>query len=140
MGRGQLQVTKRPNAVDAAVGKRVRMRRLMLDMSQTDLADGLAITFQQVQKYEKGSNRISASRLQQISNILRIPVSFFFEGVSPSPGQGAPRGAKSIPEPVSQLLDTAQGHALIRAFNRINDQKVRDSVVELVEAIADDVA
>jgi transcriptional regulator with XRE-family HTH domain len=68
------------NPTDRHVGSRVRMRLLMLDMSQTDLADALGLTFQQVQKYEKGSNRISASRLQHISQILQVPVPFFFEG------------------------------------------------------------
>jgi transcriptional regulator with XRE-family HTH domain len=73
-------VNRSPNPTDQHVGKRVRMRRLMLDMSQTDLANGLGVTFQQVQKYENGKNRVSASRLQQISQILQVPVPFFFEG------------------------------------------------------------
>ena len=72
-------VNESPNLTDQHVGKRVRMRRLMLDMSQTDLGDALSVTFQQVQKYEKGTNRVSASRLQQISHILQV-VPFFFEG------------------------------------------------------------
>ena len=78
---------KNPNPIDTFVGSRVRMRRLMVGMSQEKLADGLGITFQQVQKYEKGTNRIGASRLQQISRILQVPVSFFFEG--------APHGSES---------------------------------------------
>jgi transcriptional regulator with XRE-family HTH domain len=72
-----------PNPIDKHVGSRLRMRRLMLDMSQTDIADALGLTFQQVQKYEKGSNRISASRLQQLSQILQVPVPFFFEARRP---------------------------------------------------------
>src|SRR5438309_207539 len=71
---------KAPNPIDRHVGSRVRMRRMMLSMSQEKLGDSLGLTFQQVQKYEKGTNRIGASRLQQISNILQVPVSFFFEG------------------------------------------------------------
>ena len=71
---------KAPNPIDKHVGSRVRMRRMMLSMSQEKLGDALGLTFQQVQKYEKGTNRIGASRLQQISNILQVPVSFFFEG------------------------------------------------------------
>ena len=77
---------KRPNPTDTHVGNRVRMRRLMLDMSQTKLGDALGLTFQQVQKYEKGTNRIGAGRLQQISHILQVPISFFFEGGPKLPG------------------------------------------------------
>src|SRR5713101_6435810 len=71
---------KAPNPIDKHVGSRVRMRRMMLGMSQEKLGDALALTFQQVQKYEKGTNRIGASRLSQISQILQVPVAFFFEG------------------------------------------------------------
>ena len=77
------------NPIDKHVGSRVRMRRLMLDMSQTDVADALGLTFQQVQKYEKGTNRISASRLQHISQILQVPVPFFFEGAPAASGSAA---------------------------------------------------
>ncbi len=76
--------TKLPNPIDIHVGKRIRMRRLMLRMSQEKLADALGVTFQQIQKYEKGANRVGASRLQQIASALRVEVSFFFEGL-PSP-------------------------------------------------------
>ena len=72
------------NPIDKYVGARIRMRRLMLHMSQTRLSDGLGLTFQQVQKYENGANRVGASRLQQISTILQVPVAFFFEG-APNP-------------------------------------------------------
>src|SRR6201994_628746 len=79
---GELEMpAKPPNPVDRHVGSRVRMRRIMLGMSQERLGEGLGLTFQQIQKYEKGTNRIGASRLQQICDILRIPVSFLFEGV-----------------------------------------------------------
>src|SRR6185503_5060809 len=71
---------KKPNPTDRHVGARVRMRRLMLDMTQTELANGLGLTFQQVQKYEKGTNRIGASRLQHIADLLQVPISFFFDG------------------------------------------------------------
>ena len=80
---------KAPNPIDKHVGSRVRMRRMMLSMSQEKLGDALGLTFQQVQKYEKGTNRIGASRLQQISNILQVPVSFFFEGAPHMPGHSA---------------------------------------------------
>ncbi len=83
---------KAPNPIDKHVGSRVRMRRMMLSMSQEKLGDALNLTFQQVQKYEKGTNRIGASRLQQISNILQVPVSFFFEGAPNMPGHSAEWG------------------------------------------------
>ena len=78
---------KAPNPTDKHVGARVRMRRMMLSMSQEKLGDALGLTFQQVQKYEKGANRIGASRLQQIAHILQVPVSFFFDGAPNAPGQ-----------------------------------------------------
>src|SRR6516164_11762641 len=81
---------KVPNPVDKHVGSRVRMRRQMLAMSQTQLGDALGLTFQQVQKYEKGTNRMGASRLQQMSDILQVPVEFFFEG---APNASAPNGS-----------------------------------------------
>src|SRR5690349_2824948 len=80
MAEGRQMAKKAPNPIDKHVGSRVRMRRMMLSMSQEKLGDGLGLTFQQVQKYEKGTNRIGASRLQQISHILQVPVAFFFEG------------------------------------------------------------
>src|ERR1700726_1701293 len=91
------------NPTDKHVGSRVRMRRLMLDMSQSDLANALGLTFQQVQKYEKGSNRVSASRLQHLSQILQVPVPFFFEGapaatgIRPSAGQTAKASSPAGP-------------------------------------------
>src|SRR5262249_49992463 len=117
-------VKKVPNPIDKHVGSRVRMRRMMLGMSQEKLGDALDLTFQQVQKYEKGTNRIGASRLQQMSQILQVPVSFFFEG--------APAGARSIdvgnaPSPayVSDFLASSEGLALTKAFMRLKDPKVR---------------
>jgi transcriptional regulator with XRE-family HTH domain len=94
---GMLARKKRPNPTDTHVGYRVRMRRLMLDMSQTKLADALGLTFQQVQKYEKGTNRIGASRLLSISQNLRVPVSFFFEGAPRLSGPGIKNGAPPSP-------------------------------------------
>src|SRR5258705_13483963 len=91
---------KAPNPIDKHVGSRVRMRRMMLGMSQEKLGDALSLTFQQVQKYEKGANRIGASRLQQISNILQVPVSFFFEGAPQAPGHVA-GGLSDAPAPGS---------------------------------------
>jgi transcriptional regulator with XRE-family HTH domain len=128
--------TKAPNPVDKYVGSRVRMRRIMLGMSQEKLGEALGLTFQQIQKYEKGTNRVGASRIQQISEILQVPVSFLFEGGpsgTPSTG-GFSEG--SSPSYVSDFLATSEGLALTRAFTRITDAKLRRSIVELVEQIA----
>ena len=127
---------KAPNPIDKYVGSRVRMRRMMLGMSQEKLGNALGLTFQQVQKYEKGTNRIGASRLQQISNILQVPVSFFFEG---APEQAARSNEVSeAPSPlyVADFLATSDGLALTRAFMRIEDAKLRRKIVELVEQMA----
>ena len=128
--------TKAPNPVDKYVGSRVRMRRIMLGMSQEKLGEALGLTFQQVQKYEKGTNRVGASRLQQISEILQVPVSFLFDG-SPSGSAGVEGFSEgSSPAYVSDFLATSEGLTLTRAFTRITDAKLRRSIVELVEQIA----
>jgi transcriptional regulator with XRE-family HTH domain len=129
---------KAPNPIDKHVGSRVRMRRMMLSMSQEKLGDALGLTFQQVQKYEKGTNRIGASRLQQISQILQVPVAFFFEGAPNLPGSGRADGAGDAPSPayVSDFLATSDGLALTKAFMRIKDSKLRRRIVDLVEQIA----
>jgi len=127
---------KVPNPIDKHVGSRVRMRRMMLSMSQEKLGDALGLTFQQVQKYEKGSNRIGASRLQQISLILQVPVSFFFEGAPPPPG--GETGFEDAPSPsyVTDFLATSDGLTLVKAFMRIPNSKLRRRIVELVEEMA----
>ncbi|HEY7242507.1 MAG TPA: helix-turn-helix transcriptional regulator [Xanthobacteraceae bacterium] len=127
---------KSPNPIDKHVGSRVRMRRMMLSMSQEKLGDALGLTFQQVQKYEKGTNRIGASRLQQISHILQVPVEFFFEGAPTVHAVGA--GAKEAVSPsyVSDFLATSEGLSLTRAFTRIKEPKLRRRIVDLVEEIA----
>ena len=128
--------TKAPNPVDKYVGSRVRMRRIMLGMSQEKLGDALGLTFQQVQKYEKGANRIGASRLQQIAHILQVPVSFFFEGAPTAPGFTAQAsGEAPSPSYVSDFLATSDGLALTKAFMRIKDAKLRRRIVDLVEQI-----
>jgi transcriptional regulator with XRE-family HTH domain len=130
------------NPIDKHVGSRVRMRRLMLDMSQTDLGDALGLTFQQVQKYEKGANRIGASRLQHLSQILQVPVPFFFEGAPASIGRPAAEASAdgSSPSFVSDFLATSEGLDLVRAFTCIEDAKLRRAIVRLVEQIAPDEA
>src|SRR6266487_6477041 len=109
---------KAPNPIDRHVGSRVRMRRMMLGMIQEKLGDALGITFQQVQKYEKGTNRIGASRLQHISHILQVAVPFFFEGAPHVPGQSKGDGRAPSPAYVSDFLATNDGLALIKAFTR----------------------
>jgi len=126
---------KAPNPIDKYVGSRVRMRRMMLGMSQEKLGNALGLTFQQVQKYEKGTNRIGASRLQQISGILQVPVSFFFEGAPDTPSRDEFSEAPS-PLYVADFLATSDGLALTRAFMRIDDPKLRRKIVELVEQMA----
>jgi transcriptional regulator with XRE-family HTH domain len=112
------------------------MRRMMLRMSQEKLGDALGVTFQQVQKYEKGTNRIGASRLQHISQILQVPPAFFFEGAPHQPGQPKRLGEASAPAYVSEFLATRDGLALTKAFMRIKDSKLRRRIVDLVEEIA----
>jgi transcriptional regulator with XRE-family HTH domain len=131
---------KAPNPIDKHVGSRVRMRRMMLGMSQEKLGDALGLTFQQVQKYEKGTNRIGASRLQQISDILQVPVSFFFEGAPSVPGAPVPVGGMAEPPSpayVSDFLATSDGLALTKAFVQIKDGRLRRRIVDLVEAMVD---
>ncbi|MDP2298407.1 MAG: helix-turn-helix transcriptional regulator [Pseudolabrys sp.] len=126
---------KIPNPIDKHVGSRVRMRRMMLGMSQEKLGDALDLTFQQVQKYEKGTNRIGASRLHHIADILQVPVAFFFEG---APGQSKLDGKAPSPAYVSDFLSTSDGLALTKAFMQIKNTKLRRSIVNAVEEIADD--
>jgi transcriptional regulator with XRE-family HTH domain len=122
---------------DTHVGQRVRTRRLMLGMSQSNVADALGVTFQQLQKYEKGINRISASRLQHISQILQVPVTFFFEGAPNVPGEERAQTDAPFPQFVSDYLVTSDGLNLTKAFMQIRDPKLRRSIVNLVEQIAD---
>lgn len=133
---------KVPNPIDKHVGSRVRMRRVLLGMSQEKLGEALNLTFQQVQKYEKGTNRIGASRLQQISKTLNVPPAYFFEGAPAFDG-----GAESVTHSaaaeagsayVVDFLSTTEGLHLNRAFARIQDPKVRKRIVDLVSSLAGD--
>jgi transcriptional regulator with XRE-family HTH domain len=134
----KLMAGKKPNPVDAHVGSRVRLRRMLLGMSQERLGESMGLTFQQVQKYEKGVNRIGASRLFQISKILDVPVQFFFEE-APYTGDG--NAVRGMTEPDSEafileFLNSREGLELNRAFVKIGDPKVRKSVVDLVRALS----
>ena len=125
--------TKSITQVDQDVGSRVRMRRLMLKLSQSGLAGRIGVTFQQVQKYEKGMNRIGASRLQQIADVLQVPVTFFFETTA-SPHQ--PKVAKDQwLTKLNELMATRDGLTLAKSFMRIGDNQVRRRIVDLVEEI-----
>ncbi len=134
-------VKKAPNPIDKHVGARVRMRRILIGMSQEKLGDALSLTFQQVQKYEKGTNRIGASRLQQIGGILGVPVEFFFDGAPSgdgSPGISNQSGFRDSADPqyVTDFLATSEGVHLNRSFIKIQDPKIRRRIVELVDALA----
>jgi transcriptional regulator with XRE-family HTH domain len=117
---------KTPNPVDRHVGSKVRSRRLMLGMSQERLGDALGVTFQQVQKYEKGVNRIGASRLQRTAEALGVSISSFFDGLPAQNGDAA--AAERQPD--------ASEAALLAAFSRVTDPQLRQRVIALVQAMA----
>lgn len=123
---------KSPDAIDKHVGARIRLRRNMVGISQEKLADGLGITFQQVQKYERGVNRVGASRLQNIAAILEAPISFFFEE-GPSPMLQAEGWISDTP---TELMTSKDCVALVRAFIAIDDKKVRQKVLSLVRSLS----
>ena len=126
-----------PDPVDKHVGMKLRARRTKLGMSQSTLAEALGLTFQQVQKYEKGANRISASRLQQIAQILQMPVENFFEGLPHERGLRRTADDAASVQYVADYLATADGLELTKAFMQIPNAKLRRSIVNLVEQLAD---
>ena len=131
-----------PHPVDIHVGSRIRMRRTLLGMSQEKLGDALALTFQQVQKYERGANRVGASRLFEISRILDVPVSFFFEEMAPETAALTPYSvdASGMEESSEELerdpLAKRETLELVRAYYRIGDPRVRKRMFELTKAVA----
>ena len=129
---------KQANPIDAQVGNRVRIRRMLIGMSQEKLGDLLGLTFQQVQKYEKGVNRIGAGRLFEVSRILGVPIDFFYEGVG-GPAEGRPGFAEteSAP-PVMEFVSSGEGLQLSLAFMKIKDPKVRKRVLDLVKSLAEE--
>jgi transcriptional regulator with XRE-family HTH domain len=133
--------SRKPNPIDAHVGTRVRLRRMLLGMSQEKLGEHLGLTFQQVQKYEKGVNRIGASRLFDLSRVLGVPVQFFYDEApaefdhTAAPGFAEDRPAETN---VIEFLSTREGLELNKAFVRIADSRVRRSVVELVRTLGGD--
>jgi len=128
---------KQANPIDAQVGNRVRIRRMLIGMSQEKLGDYLGLTFQQVQKYEKGVNRIGAGRLFEVAQILGVPIDFFYEGVS---GQLEARGFSDQENslPVMEFVSSGEGLQLSLAFMKIKDAKVRKRVLDLVKSLSED--
>ena len=132
---------RRPNPIDVHVGSRVRFRRMLLGMSQEKLGEALGLTFQQVQKYEKGVNRIGASRLYDLSQVLQVPIQFFYEeaplGNDASAGADDNWGERYSESAILEFLNTREGLELNRAFVRIDDGKMRRALVELVKSMAE---
>lgn len=130
---------RRPNPVDLYVGGRVRMRRKLLSISQDQLAEALGLTFQQVQKYERGVNRVSASKLYQIAKALQVPVSFFFDGLAdPMNGGEHDPVASSTEKGIQTFLATPEGLELAQLFPRIGRGRIRRQVLDLVRTMTDD--
>lgn len=131
------QTRRKPNSVDAHVGQRIRQRREWQNISQTALGEAIGVTFQQVQKYEKGINRVGAGRLQQISKALKVEPSYFFED-TPDKNQSEERCAANqinIPPEVVEFVASKEGIELIRAFSRVGDYDVRRRIVMLVKSL-----
>src|SRR5579872_1583111 len=125
---------KNTNPVDAQVGSRVRLRRMLIGMSQERLGELLGLTFQQVQKYERGINRIGAGRLFEVAEILGVPISFFYEGVDPAGAAGENGDAQS--SAVMDFLSSNEGIQLSTAYMSIKDVKVRRRILDLVRSIS----
>ena len=127
---------KSPNPIDRHVGARLRMRRLMVGMSQGKLGEALSVTFQQIQKYEKGTNRIGASRLQQLARVLEVPPAFFFEGAPSADPAGPALAEPPSNDHIVDFLSTSEGLQLNRAFAQIRDPKIRRRILDLVAVLA----
>jgi transcriptional regulator with XRE-family HTH domain len=126
-------MTKKANLIDGQVGNRVRIRRMLIGMSQEKLGDLLGLTFQQVQKYEKGINRIGAGRLFEIARILDVPIDFFYDGVSASSD-----GHGETSAPVMEFVSSSEGLQLSLAFMKIKDPKVRKRMLDLMKSLAEE--
>ncbi|WP_077105467.1 MULTISPECIES: helix-turn-helix domain-containing protein [Agrobacterium] len=128
--------TKSPKAVDVEVGARIRSQRRANGLSQTTVARALGITFQQVQKYENGTNRVGASRLQNLANVLGVPVGFFFDGNSRQAMESEMQTDLPAANDLTAFLQSAEGRELNAAFSKLKSPNVRKRVVVLVKAIA----
>ena len=139
---GEEKGSRRPNPIDVHVGSRVRFRRMLLGMSQEKLGEKLGLTFQQIQKYEKGINRIGASRLFDLAHVLGVPVQFFYEeapvGGESDPLTGVGYAEKPAENSIVEFLRSRDGLELNKAFVRIADVKARRAIVELVRSLAED--
>lgn len=137
---GDEKGSRRPNPIDIHVGSRVRLRRMLMGISQEKLGEKLGLTFQQVQKYEKGVNRIGASRLFDLSNVLSVPIQFFYEDapIAEARAQPASGFAEAAPADSSiiEFLSTREGLELNKAFSRIVDPKTRRAIIELLRSLA----
>ena len=134
------RTSEHPDPVDVHVGGRVRLRRTLLGMSQEKLGAALSLTFQQIQKYERGSNRIGSSRLYQLSRILDVPVSFFFDDMPSEIGarsSGVAEGEQAAYE--KDRFTKRETLELVRAYYRIEDPAVRKRIFELVKSIANQI-
>jgi transcriptional regulator with XRE-family HTH domain len=127
-------MSKSATSIDLHVGRRLRLRREILGLTQTALGERLGVAFQQIQKYEIGINRIGAGRLQQAARILEVPVEYFFAGAPP---QGSSLGSATKDDALSQMLSTKEGLLLNLAFLRVKDRKLQRSILELVKAAAE---
>ena len=127
---------KQANPIDGQVGNRVRLRRMLIGMSQERLGELLGLTFQQVQKYEKGVNRIGAGRLFEVSRILGVPIDYFYEGVSNQLSGGFAESESS--PPVMEFVSSGEGLQLSLAFMKIKDPKQRKRLLDLVKSMAED--
>ncbi len=125
-----------PNFVDVHVGSRVRLRRLLLKMSQETLGEAVGVSFQQVQKYERGANRISASRLFEFAGVLGVQVSYFFDGLSP-PSTSQASHDVAPDEKVTRLLSSKDGVELAAAWAEVDEPAVRRQMLELMRALRD---
>lgn len=132
--------TKGPKPTDKHVGARIRMRRLMIGMTQTGLGHAIGLTFQQIQKYEKGTNRISASRMQQVARVLDVPMSFFFDGAPEAQVTGNRKRStkKGVVTPafVTDFLSSREGQDIIKAFSQIKDRQLQRKIIDLAKELA----
>lgn len=139
--RGQSPLRK-PNIIDTHVGARMRLRRTLLGVSQEQLAEALGLTFQQVQKYERGTNRISASRLFQLSRVLDVPITWFFDEMDDAVAAQGGRIPKGFAEPAQNFeadpMSRRETLELVRVYYRISDRKVRKKLYEMTKALADE--
>ena len=126
-----------PDPIDVHVGSRVRMRRTLLGKSQTNIGEALGLTFQQIQKYERGANRISSSKLYKLSNLLDVPVVYFFEEVPDHLKRDAPSFKGEKPEPFDQdRLSTSETLEFVRNYYKIENPKVRKRIFEFIKSVA----